>query len=413
MMIWKLILESIVFAYRALVVNKLRAFLSLLGVTIGIFAIISVLTMVDTLEKGVRDSFKSISQDAIFIQKWPWSMEGNYPWWKYYQRPVPTYQEMKELRERKMASAEEFTFIISDNKKVSYKSQSLTDVDIEAVSDGYAKVKTVQIAKGRFMNDLEIAAGRHVAVIGATVAEALFGTNDCIGKEIKISGFQCSVIGVYEKVGAGFFGESADEIVTVPLQFGSNFIAYRGESGYILAKAAAGVSKEQLKEELKGKMRSVRRLSPKQDDNFALNEVSMLNRFLDGFFGVVNIAGFVIGGFSIIVGGFSIANIMFVSVKERTNLIGIQKSLGAKNNFILLQFLFESTFLCLVGGILGLLLIFICTAIASLLLDMNVLLSIKNIQVGMGLSAIIGLVSGVIPAYSASQLDPVEAIRSA
>ncbi len=412
MIVWKLIVESIVFAYRSLVVNKLRAFLSLLGVTIGIFAIISVLTMVDTMEKGVRDSFKSISQDVIFIQKWPWLFGNGYPWWKYYQRPVPTVDEMEELRSRNLISADAFAFIIDERKKVTYQSESITGVKVEGVSDGYDRVKIITLEKGRFLSDLEIGVGRPVAVIGVSVAEALFGTTDCLGKIIKISGFKCEIIGVYEKMGEGFFGDSADEVVTVPFQFASNFIPYRGQDGFIMAKAREGFSKAQLRDELTGKMRAIRRLSPKQDDNFALNEVSMLNRALDGFFQVVNLAGFVIGGFSIVVGGFSIANIMFVSVKERTNLIGIQKSLGAKNYFILLQFLFESTFLCVLGGCLGLFLIFLGTVAASFALDMNVLLSLKNIQVGLGLSIIIGMVSGVIPAYGASQLDPVEAIRS-
>ena len=159
-------------------------------------------------------------------------------------------------------------------------------------------------------------------------------------------------------------------------------------------------------------MRSIRKLHPRSDDNFALNQTSLISTQFDSLFGVVGIVGWVIGGFSILVGGFGIANIMFVSVKERTNIIGIQKSLGAKNYFILSQFLFEAIFLSLIGGTIGLLIVFLLTLIAGDSIGMEIVLSKSNIILGFTISILIGVVSGFVPAYGASQLDPVEAIRS-
>jgi putative ABC transport system permease protein len=179
----------------------------------------------------------------------------------------------------------------------------------------------------------------------------------------------------------------------------------------IMVKAKGGVSNAELMDELKANMRSIRRQRPMEDDSFALNETKLLSTQVSGLFDAISIAGWIIGGFSILVGGFGIANIMFVSVKERTPLIGIQKSLGAKNYFILIQFLSESIVLCLFGGILGLLLVYIGTIIAGFF-DFNMTLTLQNIVLGLSVSTVIGILSGFVPAYNASRLDPVEAIRA-
>ena len=173
-----------------------------------------------------------------------------------------------------------------------------------------------------------------------------------------------------------------------------------------------GVEMEEMMDELRGIMRSIRRLKPKADDNFSLNEISLLSNSLEQLFTIMNIAGTIIGGFSILVGGFGIANIMFVSVKERTHLIGIEKSLGAKNWFILLEFLSEAVFLCLMGGLAGLFIVYLLTFLASWALDVNIVLTWINVAKGIMISVSIGIISGIFPAYMASKLSPVEAIRS-
>ena len=209
-------------------------------------------------------------------------------------------------------------------------------------------------------------------------------------------------------------GESLDEQVVIPMNFGRKLVDLKKGSGNpsIMVKAKEDVSAAQLKDELKVLLRSVRRLKPKAPDNFAINEISLLSKAFDSLFGMINTIGFIIGLFSILVGGFSIANIMFVSVKERTNIIGIQKSLGAKNSFILFQFLTESVILCLIGGGVGLLIVFLGVLGVNQAIDMEVTISLKNISLGLFISVAIGLISGSLPAISASRMNPVDAIRS-
>jgi putative ABC transport system permease protein len=247
--------------------------------------------------------------------------------------------------------------------------------------------------------------------LGHTIALSLLNNLDNVGEVIKIKGEKATVIGVFSKEGEDITGNSLDDAVVVPVTFGYKLMNKRWSNPTIIAKAKTDVSNEELRYELTGVMRSLRRLKPKMSENFAMNEISLISSQLDSVFSVIGLAGWIIGGFSILVGGFGIANIMFVSVKERTKQIGIQKSLGAKNSFILYQFLFESIFLCLIGGILGLILVFLLTQFVSNFFDFSIDLTLENIALGLSVSAIIGIISGIVPALSASKLDPVEAIR--
>ena len=409
----RLIRESYIFAFQAIIVNKLRTILSLLGITIGIFAIVSVFTVVDSMETQIKQSFESLGNNVILVGKWPWAFGGDYPWWKYMKRPVPKPSEVEEIR-RRCNTAEASAFLLSMSKTVERTGNSVENATILCVSDDYEKVQTVDVVDGRYFTYSELAGGRNVALIGNTIAEGLFSSADPIGNEIKVLGRKIQVIGVLKKEGESTFGNSADKMVVIPINFAKNLIDlnFEGFDPTIMVKAKTNVSNEELKDELTGVMRSVRRLKPSVEDDFALNESSLLTKGVEDIFKIIKIVGWIIGGFSILVGGFGIANIMFVSVKERTNIIGIQKSLGAKNYFILFQFLFESIFLCLMGGIIGLFLIFAGTLIATYVFDFSISLSQGNILFGIVLSTIIGLISGLIPAYSASKLNPVEAIRS-
>lgn len=391
----------------------LRTILSLLGITIGIFTIISVFTVVDSLERNIRTSFQSLGSDVVYVQKMPWGGgDGDYEWWKYFQRPNPGYREFEKL-ERRISSAQDVAFGFGLNKTIKYNRNSVENATILPVSHAYYDLWEYDIDRGRYFSPLESKSGTPVAVLGAEIAEGLFGGENPLEKEFTVMGRRVRVIGVFTKQGKSVIGQNVDEFVVVPVNFIRSILNVDDQDGaFIMAKAAPGIEVEMLEDEVRGVMRSIRKLKPKAEDNFAINESSMLSSGLDAVFGILGAAGWAIGGFSILVGGFGIANIMFVSVRERTNQIGIQKSLGAKNYFVLLQFLLESVVLCLIGGAIGLFLVFILMFGITQISGFDMMLTLGNVLQGLGISATIGLISGFIPAYMASRLDPVEAIRT-
>ncbi len=406
-----LVKESIIFSLQSIRLNRMRTFLSLLGITIGIFTVITVFTVVDSMEKKVTESIEEMGSNVVFIQKWPWGFDGDYPWWKYLNRPVPSLKEANELK-KNISIAEEIVFVINTSKTVEYSNKSMDNVKINGVSGGYDNVMDVEIATGRYFNQKEIINGTPLAVIGDEVAEYLF-EGEAIAKTIKILGRKYQVIGVIERKGDVNFGMLDDRSVILSVNNLKTVMDIRSESNdpTIVVKAKLYVSNQELTDELTAKMRSIRRLKPAVEDDFAINESSLLSSRLESVFTTISLAGWLIGGFSLLVGGFGIANIMFVSVKERTGIIGIQKALGATNYFVMMEFLFEAVFLCILGGIFGLALVFLLTSLASLALDMPLWLQAKNVLMAVGISLIIGLISGIIPAVFASRMDPVEAIR--
>lgn len=409
-----LLKESFVFAWQSLVVNKLRSFLSLLGITIGIFAIILVFTIVDSLENNLRNSIQSLGSNVVYIQKWPWLFgEGEYPWWKFINRPTPQYWELNEIQKRSK-TAEAVAYRIGARKTIKYKSNNVQNAIVAGISQDFDKIRTFDLSEGRYFTQTETDAGYHETLIGAEIAKALFPNEEALGKQIKIAGYNATVIGVIKKEGESMIGRTLDYQALIPFNFARYIIDTRAETSdpTIYVKAKPNISNDEMKDELTGIIRGIHRLKPKTEEDFALNETSLISRGLDGLFDIVGAAGWIIGGFSILVGGFGIANIMFVSVRERTNLIGIQKSLGAKNLFILFQFLSESVLLSLIGGMIGLLLTYLITIFGKNIIDMDIGLSGTNIILGFTISVLIGVISGFIPAYSASQLDPVEAIRT-
>ena len=414
MILLRILKESVLFAISALVSNKVRTILSLLGVTIGIFAIISVLTAVDSLEHKVRADLSDLGEDVVYIQKWPWGGGGNMPWWKYMNRPNPTYKDYLQLS-KKYKNADAICIgMHPGSKSIKYKTNSVNSVDIVAVSHTFKDFGAIDISDGRFFSPVESSNGNNVVVLGADISNGIFDGIDPIGKYVKIFGRKLRVIGVFKKEGTSTLGNSKDQQAFVPLVFlRKQYNINAGQLGsYIMVRPKKGISITQLKDELTGKMRSIRRLRPKEDDDFSLNELSVISGNLESFFGILNMAGILIGGFSILVGGFGIANIMFVSVRERTNIIGIQKSLGAKNYFILSQFLVESVILSLLGGIFGLAMVYGITFVITKVSGMEIFLGLNNIMIGLSISVSIGLIAGIVPAWLGAKMNPVDAIRT-
>jgi len=410
---FRILSESFQFALHALVVNKLRTILSLLGVTIGILTMVSVFTIFDSLEKSVRGSVESLGTNVVYVQKWPWGVGdgGDYPWWKYYQRPQPTPSEMHRL-EKKLRYAENIAFAFNLSQTLKFERNSVEAVTVNSVSYQYFSIWDYELFAGRFVSDAEFRSGIPVIVLGYEVAQGLFPSGGAIGKKVNILGRKLKVIGIVKKQGQSLVGSDVDASAFVPVNYVGRLMSLKNQNGaLIMVRASSEKAMAALRDELEGAMRAIRRIKPKADNDFALNEVSIISNGLDSLFSIIGIAGGVIAGFSILVGGFGIANIMFVSVRERTNQIGIQKSLGAKSHFILSQFLAESVVLCLIGGALGIVIVGLAAPPLSSSFDFEVSLSFKNILLGLGISGVIGILSGFIPAFMAAKLNPVEAIR--
>ncbi|GAB3928183.1 ABC transporter permease [Larkinella terrae] len=404
--------ESFRFAWQALRSNLLRTTLSLLGVTIGIFAIIAVFTIVDSLERNIKDSLSGIGDKVLYVQKWPWIFGGEFQWWKYFQRPEPSLKEFKFLAEN-LESAQAVVAMDFKGQVTVKNGNNSIQALIQGTSMDYNKISDVPVVQGRYFSQQEIDAARNVSIIGADVAETLFPGQDPVGKEFKLNGLKYIVIGVQERKGESLlnFGGNPDTKCLIPI----GAFAKMYHSVYpSIDIAVKGYDQDEglleLESEIRGLMRARRGLKPVEEDNFALNRPDAAAKAISGLFAVLTVAGWVIGSFSILVGGFGIANIMFVSVKERTNLIGIQKSLGAKNYVILFQFLFEAVFLSLIGGGVGILLVYLLSFMK--LGSLVIILTPANIILGLGVSSIIGTVSGILPALVAARMDPVIAIRS-
>lgn len=415
MLFIRLFLESFRFAYNSLVVNPLRTFLSLLGITIGIFCIISVFTIIDSLERTIRNSMEKLGSNVVYVQKWPWAPppgETDYPWWKYLNRPVPKLLEAEEIR-RRSNLAQHVVYSYGFSRTIQFGNNKADNATVLAGSSGLIDTWGLKVAMGRPLSDEELDGINNLGMVGSELATQLFSDGAPVGKSIKIQGFNIFIVGVFEKMGNDMFGTSMDNRVLIPVRFASRMVDPKMDIGQsIIIKGKNDIPSARMLEELEGIMRSIRRIKPAAENDFALNEVSLISGQLDGIFKVLNLAGWIIGGFSILVGGFGIANIMFVSVKERTKIIGIQKAMGAKNRFILLEFLFEATILSLIGGLIGLLLIYVGTYIAMKSFDFEFVLTVGNIVTGLMISITIGLIAGLVPARSAAMLDPVTAMNS-
>ncbi len=409
----RLLSESFSFAINALRNNKLRTLLSLLGVTIGIFSIIAVLAAVDSMDKKIKADLSDMDMNTVYLMNFSFG-PSEIPRWKRDQFPPVTYDEYEFIK-KSVNGVDKATFnLFARSENIKYESKTVNSIRVKPATDELFDITPVKVESGRLFNAAESNSGTPVIVLGSEVAAGLFEGSDPIGKKIRLYGQKFTVIGVLKKQGQGMFGDSSDVAVFFPVNFLRKLYGDNNKSlrPAILIKPEKGIDMAEFKAELAQKLRNYRGVKTGEIDNFFMNVLSGFTDFIDNIIGQMNMIGWIISGFSLLVGGFGIANIMFVSVKERTNLIGIQKALGAKNRFILFQFLFEAVILSLIGGIFGMFLVWIIAFGLSAALDFELILSAKNMLLGSGLAALIGLISGIIPAITASKLDPVEAIRS-
>ncbi len=394
--------------------NKLRTFLSLFGVTIGIFCIIGVLATVNSLEQNIQTEIKSLGTNTIYIDKWEYAAQGpDYPWWKYANRPSPKYEELEEIKER-TPTAQYAAYQINTQDNVEGSGNVLQSVRLYGISKEFTDIQPIDIAHGRLMTESEYDRGSNAVVIGFEIADKLFGSSErALGKLLTIRGKKNLVAGVIKKQGAQMIGGwQFDQSVVMPYRYARTIMDELRSDPVILVQGKATINSKVLQDDLRGAMRSIRKLSPLQEDNFSLNDVNDFSDALSSAFVSINIGGWAIGALSFIVGIFGVANIMFVTVKERTNQIGLKKAIGAKKYIILYEFLAESAFLCIIGGLMGLLLVFILTKIITLVFNFPVFLSVSVIVMALLICIAAGIIAGIIPASQAARMDPVVAIRS-
>lgn len=404
--------ESFLFAFSSVAVNKLRTFLSLFGITIGIVSIISVFTVFDWMENSIRESIASLGDNTIYVEKWPWASDANIKWWDMMKWPPPSVDDYEALVKRS-TSAHALCYTVGSSEPVKFRGNLIDETWILAATHDFENVRSFEIEKGRYFTQSESGSGKPVAIIGAEVAGKLFDRVDPVGREITIDRYKAQVIGVFKKEGKGGISDNGmDEGVLVPLDFSRQFVNFRNPflNSDIMIRGKDGVSVQQLSDEVTMILRAARRIAPGMENNFSINQASQITSTLEPVFRGINIAGWIIGGFSILVGGFGIANIMFVSVRERTSIIGIQMALGAKRRWILQQFLTESVLLSVTGGILGLIIVFIGTLFINYFFTLGMYLTAGNIILAIVISATIGIIAGFAPASAASRMNPVEAI---
>jgi putative ABC transport system permease protein len=408
--------NSFKMALQELKVNKLRTFLSLFGITIGIFCIIGVLATIDSLQTKIKSDLSSFGNNTIYIDKWSYGGgggEGDYPWWKYMKRPSMKVNEM-EVIQKKSFLASNIAFFVSTQQPFSYEENVLKGVLMYGITNDFNKIQAFNIAYGRYFNDTDFERGVPFGVIGYEVAAELFGKAEkALGKTVNYRGRRLAVIGIIEKQGSSMLGGfDFDKSCIVTYNYFASIFNPDNSSPYIMVQAKPGIPSKALQDELYGVMRQLRKLSPTQEDNFTCNDVAQFKDQIESVFGSINKGGWAIAGLSLIVGAFGVANIMFVTVRERTSQIGLKKAIGAKSSTILYEFLLESAFLCIIGGLVGLFLVWILALALSAVLPFAITIAPSIIFLALSICIVLGVVAGIIPASIAAKMNPVDAIRT-
>lgn len=400
-------------ALQELRVNKLRTFLSLFGITIGIFCIIGVLATVDSLERKVQNDIKTLGSNTIYVDKWNYGGGPDYPWWKYMKRPNVKIEELEVIKQ-KSELASFAAFFVSRTVNFTYEDNILSNTSLYGVTGEFNSIQTIDIDQGRYLIESDFLRGAAVGVVGYKVAEELYGKIEkAVGKEISYGGRKVYIVGVIKKQGQSLIGGfNYDECLIVPYRYFASVYSPETSNPNIIVQGKPNIASSALQDELNGVMRQLRKLSPTQEDNFTCNDVAMFSEQVNGFFGQVTAGGWAIAGLSLIVGAFGVANIMFVTVRERTSQIGLKKAIGAKRSTILTEFLLESAFLCIIGGLVGLSLVWILSLVLSSVLPFPIYIAPNIVILGLSICIVLGVLAGIIPASIAAKMDPVVAIRT-
>lgn len=402
--------ESLQIAFGAIRANKARGALTTLGIIIGIVAVILTMTAANGLQNRFRQSFSAVGADVIYVSRMPWIIMNDF--FLYRNRPAVELRHADDLGARLRGRAIVNPTMIG-NHDVKYQSETLEGVTIRGTTEKESLVSSAQPESGRFLMSSDVDNNRYVCVIGSDVRDGIFSSANPINKKIKIGRSTFRVIGVMEKRGGSFLGgPNFDRQITIPITayikaFGGN----RGRQDVSIAvKAPNKEVLEELEFEVMGEMRKIRKLRPSEPDNFSINKLDTLVGAFNNMMGVVLLVGLLVTSISLFVGGVGVMNIMFVSVTERTREIGIRKAIGAKRRSIMMQFLFESSAICLSGGLFGIVLASILTAVINAVL-MPASVSIQILIIAVVVAVSVGVLAGLMPAYRGAKLNPIEALR--
>ena len=399
-------MEYLRFSLEAFSSNKIRFLLTTLGILLGVTAIIVIFTAIQSINNYVQGEFSNLGSSSLYLSKFPWVITDDY--WELRNRPEVTLNDYEILQE-KIKSARWISPQIESMRTIEYRNKNLEEVYTIGCNEQYIYTDNAEPEIGRFFTEMEVYRAHPVCVIGQNVRDELFSKEDPIGRRIKINGFPHQIVGILEKKG-NFFGFNLDNQVIIP------YTTFRGISFHhrdvtIAFRTEDPAKLDELREEIRGEMRRLRKLSPADPDNFSINQQTMLTDFYNKLTGTSYLVVFIIAAISLVVGGIGIMNIMLVSVTERTKEIGIRKAIGATRKNIILQFLSESVTISSLGGVIG---IIFGVLIAQFLLQyikLDASVSIGTVLIGYGFSAMVGIISGLYPAYRAARLNPIDALR--
>jgi putative ABC transport system permease protein len=401
-------LEAFKIAVEAIKGYKSRGILTTLGIVIGIVAVVTTMTAANGLADNFKESISGVGSDVLHVTKRPWIFTGNF--FEIRNRPDLTFKDSQKLEDR-LVSAVAVNPTAETRRDAKYRSEVLESISIIGTTDKQIVVSEGLPELGRFLIPADIEYNKRVCVIGYQVKEKLFGSTDPINKKIKLGWYQFRVVGVMEEMGSAHFfgGPDFDSRVYIPITSFEKYFGGINRSYTLSVKAPSQEAMTDFEYELIGEMRKIRKLKPVEKDNFSINTMDTLINAYNNVMGIVVLVGLIITGISLFVGGIGVMNIMFVSVTERTREIGIRKAIGAKRRIILTQFLFESSIICVIGGIIGILLSF-GTAYLINTFVMPASISWGIIFIALLIAILTGVVSGFIPAVRASRLNPVDAL---
>ncbi len=401
---WIELWEGVKIALGALWSNKLRAFLTLLGIIIGVTTVIGIFSLTQGLDKSFGNEISSLGSDVLYVQKFPWFSRPNQD--EFRNRRDITMKEVRALK-KSATLALAVSPSVGTSRTVRRGNKSLEGVSINGTDE--EKTSNTYPAYGRDLTAIDVTYRRNVCVIGSAVAENLFPGEDPLGKRLKIAGYPFTVVGVLEKQG-DLFGMNQDQEIRIPIGVFFKLFGTR-RSITIMVKVSDPTIIDDAKEEIRGILRSVRRLEPQEEDDFGINQMDMIMQMYKSLTGALHAAAIGVGAISLLVGGIGIMNIMLVSVTERTREIGIRKALGARKVNLLWQFLIESVTISAVGGLIGVGLGFALGGLVAAISPLPSTVSLWSVLLGIGFSSTVGIFFGLYPASKAARLNPIEALR--